>query len=106
MVKITTVCCSPIKYLFLNCFFLGLKNVEIDTHGFCGWTTDEIVEHGDGQDKKDWTGVSGGPGSQTYEQMERKTVTMIDSIDAHGVGEGEGEGGRGRVNLEPPQANF
>ncbi len=52
----------------------------MDTHGFCGWTTDEMVEHVDGQDKKDWTGVSGGPGSQkqTEKLIDRKTNRQKD----------------------------
>jgi hypothetical protein len=39
-----------------------------------------MVEHGDGQDKNDWTGVSGGPGSQkqTEKLIDRKTNRQKD----------------------------
>ena len=46
----------------LNIVFTGQIEIEADSYGLSGWTTDQLVDHADQQFKKDWTGISGGPG--------------------------------------------
>ncbi len=36
--------------------------IEVDSYGFCGWTTDELLDHANEQHTKDWTEIAGGPG--------------------------------------------
>ena len=43
-------------------FWTGRVEIEADTYGFCGWRTDDLLAHADGEYIKDWTEVGGGPG--------------------------------------------
>jgi len=40
----------------------GRIRIEADSYGFCGWTTEELLDHADEQHKHDWTEITGGPG--------------------------------------------
>ncbi len=48
----------------------GQIEIEVDSYGLSGWTTDQLIDHADEQYKTDWTGVSGGPGKTKLKNTE------------------------------------